>query len=236
MNIVITGASKGIGYEIVKLFAQNERNKIFAISRNKFNLEELVNQCKNDHPDCQVQALAFDLSKPESLTEIYTQISNQIKSVDILINNAGHLVNKPFELTDFKEIEATYKVNVFAPMLLIKQLLPLLKRAKNAHVINITSMGGFQGSVKFSGLSAYSSSKSAIAGLTECLAEEFKESSIRFNALALGAVATEMLADAFPDYQAPVSAAEMAGFISHFALTGHHYFNGKIIPVSCTTP
>lgn len=236
MNIVITGASKGIGYEMVKQFASSNSNKIYAISRNQFNLDELVCQCINVEPNCQIRAMAFDISKQESLTQIYNQISSEVKSIDILINNAGHLVNKPFELTDFKDIEVTFKVNVFAPMLLIKQLLPLLKRAKNAHVVNITSMGGFQGSVKFTGLSAYSSSKSAIAGLTECLAEEYKESSIRFNALALGAVATQMLADAFPGYQAPLSASDMASYIVHFAQTGHQFFNGKIIPVSCTTP
>jgi NAD(P)-dependent dehydrogenase (short-subunit alcohol dehydrogenase family) len=97
-------------------------------------------------------------------------------------------------------------------------------------------MGGFQGSVKFKGLSYYSASKAAISCLTECLANEFSESRISVNCLALGAVQTEMLNEAFPGYKAPVEAHEMAEFISEFALSGHKFFNGKILPVAVGTP
>jgi NAD(P)-dependent dehydrogenase (short-subunit alcohol dehydrogenase family) len=97
-------------------------------------------------------------------------------------------------------------------------------------------MGGFQGAAKFPGLSAYSSSKAALAGLTECLAEELKSKNISVNCLAIGAVQTEMLAKAFPGYKAPLKPNQMAEFICNFALTGHTYFNGKIIPVASTTP
>jgi NAD(P)-dependent dehydrogenase (short-subunit alcohol dehydrogenase family) len=105
-----------------------------------------------------------------------------------------------------------------------------------SHIINISSMGGFQGSSKYRGLSYYSASKAAIACLSECLAEEFSESGIRVNCLALGSVQTEMLAEAFPGYKAPVDASEMAHFISDFALNGSKYFNGKIIPVAINNP
>jgi NAD(P)-dependent dehydrogenase (short-subunit alcohol dehydrogenase family) len=97
-------------------------------------------------------------------------------------------------------------------------------------------MGGVQGSAKFAGLSAYSSSKAALCTLTECLAEELKLENISVNCLALGAVQTEMLSKAFPGYRAPLSASEMAEFIVQFARSGHYYFNGKILPVSSTTP
>ena len=103
-------------------------------------------------------------------------------------------------------------------------------------MLAISSMGGIQGSAKFPGLAAYSSSKGAVITLTELLAEEYKETGPAFNALALGAVQTEMLEAAFPGYQAPVSAAEMAKYIGDFALTGHHYYNGKVLQVSKTTP
>jgi 3-oxoacyl-[acyl-carrier protein] reductase len=97
-------------------------------------------------------------------------------------------------------------------------------------------MGGIQGSSKFPGLAAYSSSKGALITLTEMLAEEYKESNISFNALALGAVQTEMLAEAFPGYQASTTAREMARFIADFALNGHQFFNGKVLPVAHSTP
>ena len=97
-------------------------------------------------------------------------------------------------------------------------------------------MGGVQGSVKYSGMAYYSASKAALATLTECLAEEYKERGIFFNCLAFGAVQTEMLTEAFPGYKAPITATEAAHFVVDFALTGHRYFNGKILPVSVTTP
>jgi NAD(P)-dependent dehydrogenase (short-subunit alcohol dehydrogenase family) len=97
-------------------------------------------------------------------------------------------------------------------------------------------MGGFQGSAKFKGLSLYSASKGALAILTECMAEEFKEKNINVNCLALGSVQTEMLAKAFPGYKAQSSPAEMAEFIANFALNAYKQINGKIIPVSASTP
>jgi len=103
-------------------------------------------------------------------------------------------------------------------------------------VVTISSMGGIQGSMKFAGLAAYSSSKGAVITLSELLAEEYKEQGIAFNVLALGAVNTEMLQEAFPGYEAPISAAEMADYIANFALIGNKYHNGKVIQVSSSTP
>jgi NAD(P)-dependent dehydrogenase (short-subunit alcohol dehydrogenase family) len=127
-----------------------------------------------------------------------------------------------------------FSVNTKAPFLIVKALLPYFN--KPSHIVNISSMGGFQGSVKFSGLSLYSASKGALAILTECLAEELKEKDIKVNCLALGSVQTEMLAEAFPGYKAQSGPAEMAEFIDNFALNAHRNMNGKIIPVSSTTP
>jgi NAD(P)-dependent dehydrogenase (short-subunit alcohol dehydrogenase family) len=107
---------------------------------------------------------------------------------------------------------------------------------KEGHVVSISSMGGVQGSVKFPGLSAYSSSKGAIITLTELLAEEYKETGPSFNVLALGSVQTEMLEEAFPGFKAPLSATEMAQYIMDFSLTGNKFYNGKILQVSSTTP
>ena len=151
-----------------------------------------------------------------------------------MINNAGSLINKPFLEISSSEFEQVYKVNVFAVAILTRLLLPIINT--NGHVLNITSMGGVQGRAKFPGLSAYSSSKGALVILTELLAEEFKESGTYFNALALGAVKTEMLEEAFPGFQAPLNAAQMADYIIHFALNGHQFYNGKVLPISSSTP
>ena len=144
------------------------------------------------------------------------------------------LLNKPFLKTTIEDFEDIYKVNVFAVAELTRRVLP--KMPKGGHVVTISSMGGVQGSLKFPGLSAYSSSKAAVITLTELWAEEFKEKGWSFNALAIGAVQTEMLAEAFPGYQAPLSANEMASYVKDFALTGHQFYNGKVLQVSSSTP
>jgi NAD(P)-dependent dehydrogenase (short-subunit alcohol dehydrogenase family) len=126
------------------------------------------------------------------------------------------------------------EINYFAPVTLIRTLFPLMR--KGSHIVNISSMGGFQGSLKFDGLSCYSASKAAMACLTECLASEFSEPGIAVNCLAPGSVSTEMLSDAFPGYNAPVSAKDMGNFVAWFATNGGKFFNGKILPVALTTP
>ena len=110
------------------------------------------------------------------------------------------------------------------------------KLEKGAHVLGISSMGGVQGSAKFPGLSAYSSSKGALITLFELLAEEYKTREVCFNSLALGAVQTEMLEAAFPGLKAPVSAKQMGAYVADFVQHGHQYYNGKVLPVSSSTP
>ena len=139
-----------------------------------------------------------------------------------------------FRLNLDDDFENIYKVNVFGVANLTRICLPYLQ--KGSHVVTISSMGGVQGSLKFAGLAAYSSSKGAVITLSELLAEEYKERGISFNVLALGSVQTEMLAEAFPGYQAPISAGEMANYIYDFTLTGNKYFNGKVLQVSSTNP
>lgn len=224
-NIIITGTSRGIGFEMVKLFSE-AGHKVLALSRNSKSVSEL--NLKN------VTALEFDISDQSEIVKLSAYLQTKMKTVDVLINNAGYLVNKPFAEITSEEFKRCYDVNVFGPASLIKITLPFMK--KDGHVLNISSMGGIQGSVKFPGLSAYSSSKGAIITLTELLAEEYKETGPSFNVLALGSVQTEMLEEAFPGFKAPLSATEMAQYIMDFSLTGNKFYNGKILQVSSTTP
>ena len=223
-NIIITGTSRGIGFELVKLFSE-EGHQVLALSRNEKPIKEL--KLANVH------SFSFDLANPKDFKRI-TDFLKDWERVDVLINNAGNLLNKPFLETSQEEFEAVYKVNVFGVAEMTKTALP--KMDKNGHVLTISSMGGVQGSMKFPGLSAYSSSKGAVITLTELWAEEFKETGPSFNVLALGAVQTEMLAEAFPGYEAPVTAKEMATYIKDFSLTGQKLYNGKLLQVSNSTP
>ncbi|MFM7024009.1 MAG: SDR family NAD(P)-dependent oxidoreductase [Flavobacteriales bacterium] len=232
MNVVVTGASSGIGYDVVKEFVRNNASHIYVISRSKEKLNRLKEECKS-LGSSEITVLAMDLNRLDT-SELKSVIGE--KTIDILINNAGSLVNAPFMEINAKQLQDVYSTNVFAPFLVIQTLLSNIVSSEIAHIVNIGSIGGVQGSSKFPGLSAYSSSKAAIAGLTECLAEELKEEGVKVNCLALGAVNTEMLAAAFPGYVANINPSEMAKYIVHFALNDYKYINGKIVSVSSSTP
>lgn len=223
-NIIVTGTSRGIGYELALKFA-NEEHNVLALSRKT---PKALIEHKN------ITCLSIDLGLDSAIDEVEDFIKNTFKKVDVLIHNAGALLHKPFEQITSSEFENIYKVNVFAVASLTRICIPYLQ--KGSHVVTISSMGGIQGSMKFAGLAAYSSSKGAVITLSELLAEEYKEQGVSFNVLALGSVNTEMLQEAFPGYEAPLSAIEMANYIHDFALTGNKYYNGKVLQVSSTTP
>lgn len=236
MKIIITGASRGIGASTAVKLAETGDHDLILISRDMRKLQELSQTIKSVNKKCSCVLIPADLSVEAEITGICAQITAENKFIDVLINNAGSLSSKPFIEFKIKEVNQMIMVNFLAPAILIRELLPLLQKSERAHVLNIGSMGGFQGSAKFPGLSYYSASKGALAVLTECLAEEYKETGVRFNCLALGSADTEMLREAFPGYTSPLSAGEMAGFVAGFAVTGHNFFNGKILPVALMEP
>ena len=228
---IVTGSTRGIGRAIAETLAKNDCSVVIS-SRNNEAVQSTVNELKS--LGYQVSGYAADISNIDEAKALVNFAVEKYGKVDILINNAGKLINKPFtELTsnDFLEV---YKVNVFGVAEITKNLIPFLP--KGSHVVTISSMGGIQGSMKFPGLAAYSSAKGAVITLSELLAEEYKQQEIAFNVLALGAVQTEMLEEAFPDYKAPLSAIEMANYIHDFSLTGNKFYNGKVLEVSSSTP
>ena len=224
-HVIITGTSRGIGFELAQQFAKNNF-QVLALSRNKKPLDDL--KLKN------ITTLSVDVCKQEDIEKVSNFIQENWQEVDILIHNAGFLINKPFENLTKNDFLRVYDVNVFGVAELTRICIPFLK--KGSHVVTISSMGGIQGSLKFPGLAAYSSSKAAIASLSECLAEELKKDNIKVNCLALGAVNTEMLSSAFPGYTAQMQPKDMAKYIVRFAMKDYQFINGKIIPISFSTP
>ncbi len=222
-NIIVTGAGKGIGFELVNWFI-GKNHKVWAISRN-------INKLNKIKSDCLFKSSV-------DITNDY-EIKNWVHGIkklkfDILINNAGYLINKPFEKTSIDEFKQIYDVNVFGLVSITKIIIPLMK--SESHIVNISSMGGISGTLKFPGLSAYSSSKGAVSILTELLAEEYKDTGPYFNSLALGSVQTEMLQKAFPGYNSNISPKKIADYICKFALEGHNFYNGKVLPVTTSNP
>ena len=217
-NVIITGTSSGLGFELVNKFIAENYN-IISLSRSTCSIKSsLVEHCN------------FDITNPKSISELKKLIQSKYKTIDILINNAGMLINKPFAELSKKEFISVYDVNFFGVIELIKGILPFFK--SKSQIINISSIGGINGTNKFKGLSAYSSSKGALNILTEVLAEEFKETGPVINSLCLGSVQTKMLEQAFPGYKAQVQPREMANFIYDFSQSGGKVFNGKTIPIS----
>ncbi|MCB0374614.1 MAG: SDR family NAD(P)-dependent oxidoreductase [Sinomicrobium sp.] len=234
MKILVTGASRGIGYDTALQLAHTREHQLLALGRSEEKLAALAAKVREKYGDGILDVLIYDLTDADpSHLKIALQ---KLGGLDVLINNAGLLINKPFDQLTLSDWHHSFHVNLFAVVNMVRIALPYLSAADAAHIVNIGSMGGFQGSSKFVGLSAYSAAKAALANLTECLAEEFKDRNIAVNCLSLGAVQTEMLTAAFPGYRAPVSSTEMGAWVAWFAVNGQRYFNGKILPVSISTP
>jgi NAD(P)-dependent dehydrogenase (short-subunit alcohol dehydrogenase family) len=233
MNIILTGASSGIGFEAALELTINSENTVVAIARSADKLKKLLEIARAINPDCNLLPVEFDIVN-DDYAVLLPFLKQRLGHVDILINNAGALINKTFLETSAEDLANMFESNVLGHFNMIKSVLPLMK--SGGHIVNIGSMGGYQGSVKFPGLSAYSASKSALHTLTECLAQELTDTGIKINCLALGSAQTEMLEAAFPGYESPVLAFEMGKYVADFARTGHKFFNGKVLPVAVTTP
>ncbi len=231
---IVTGAGRGIGREVSLALAANPSNWVLALSRNQEALRSLSEAAEAAHSGDRLRCLPFDLTAPD-WPRLMEELG-QWGKLSGIVNNAGLLIHKPFEALTDEDWLAMFRVNCLGVVSLIRQTLPLLAAAEGAHIVNIGSMGGFQGSAKFNGLSAYSASKAALANLAETLAEEFRPRRISVNCLALGAVQTEMLATAFPGYTAPLSSEQMGEFVAWFVQSGQTFFNGKVLPVSVSTP
>lgn len=223
-----------MGYETVLRLSRLSENRVLALARSGEKLENLREACYSVNPQANISVLQFDMlgsGYPALIRQVLQELDGK---VHLLINNAGAMINKPFDSLEDDDFETLWRSNFLGPVRMIRALLPHM--AAGAHILNIGSMGGFQGSVKFPGLAAYSASKAALHNLTECLAGELEDRRIRINCLALGSAQTEMLEQAFPGYRSPVSATEMGSFIADFALNGGRFFNGKILPVAVTVP
>lgn len=169
MNILVTGASKGIGEDI----AQNLEGNVFAIGR----CEERLKQYKN--------YLVCDISKDIDLLGEYIHSNN----IDVVINNAGEYIYKEAENITMSDIERLTRVNLMAPMYIISQALPYMKQQRWGRIINIGSISGVMGEA---GASIYSATKSGLIGMTKAIALETAEYNITVNTINPGWVETDL--------------------------------------------
>jgi 3-oxoacyl-[acyl-carrier protein] reductase len=231
-TVILTGASKGVGRATALALVAEHGCTVIAIGRNPVEMRSLQEEATSANGG--VEALVLDITASDAVDRIKDAVAG--RRVHGLVNNAGLLITRPFGQWTEDDMSRLFRANVFAPVSIVQGLWPLLQGDPPGHVLNIGSMGGFQSSAKFPGLLAYSASKAALANVTECMAEELKDSGVRVNCLCLGAVDTEMLRAAFPGYTALVSPALIGSHIARFILEGHKLFNGKVLPVSLSTP
>ena len=183
---VITGASRGIGKGVALRFAAEGANIVLA-ARTKKALETLEEELSTS--GAKVLSVAGDITDLNDLENLRNTAVKRFGTVDILVNNAGVSVEKPFlELTP-EEWEYIHKVNLTGTMLCTRTFLPVMLKRGSGAIVNVASAAGLRG---LPGSTAYSSSKAAVIGFTHALADEFKKSGVRINAICTGPVRTEM--------------------------------------------
>ena len=188
-NVIITGASRGIGKAILQKYASSGcniwaciRNENVEILREYKEMERLYNIWI--HPVC------FDLSSEEEIKRGIKQILDDKQDIDILVNNAAINHYGLFAMSSLKEIRNIYNVNVFGTMCVTQLVLRKMMRQRKGVVINVASIAGMD---SHAGDSVYGSSKAAIISFTKCLASEVTDYGIRVNGVAPGPVCTDMI-------------------------------------------
>lgn len=230
--VVVTGASTGVGRATAKALVQQHGCEVIAVARSAAKLQDLAHECAGGRGS--LRPLGMDLEQEGAVAQVKQAVGP--RRLHGLVNNAGLLLKHGLGGWTAADAQRLFRLNATIPLLLTQTLAAALQGDPPGHVVNIGSMGGFQGSVKFPGMAAYSASKAALANLTECLAEELKDRQVRCNCLCLGAVDTAMLREAFPGYTASVGPDEVGNYLARFVVEGHNFYNGKVLPFAVSTP
>lgn len=181
-NILIIGATGGIGSKTAKLLAGSGAN-LFLAARNKEKLQSLANEMKMDSD----KIFALDISKPDEVAALKEKFFSQYATIDVLLNAAGIGIIKSTEELSETEFLQTLNYNLFGPFVLVKAFLPKMKEVKKGLIINIP---GILGKVPMAGAAAYSASKYGLVGMMQSIREEIKRTEIRITNLFLGGVDT----------------------------------------------
>ncbi|MDQ1001623.1 short-subunit dehydrogenase [Neobacillus niacini] len=184
-NIVITGASGGIGAEIAKLCAKSGANLVL-IARSIEKLKQLQMELQQKH-QVRVEVYQLDVSNTDKVKEVFTTIFTEIGEVDILVNNAGFGVFREAHAATMDEIKGMFDVNVVGLMACTSMVLPKMRERRFGHIINIASQAGKIATPKSS---VYSATKHAVLGYTNSLRMELSDFNVLVTSVNPGPIAT----------------------------------------------
>ena len=186
MNIVITGASKGIGKSIAEKFAANGYS-LFLCARTEGPLEELANQLVANHPAIKVYYKTCDVGVKKEVKEFADWVLSKTSQVDVLINNAGIFIQGHVHSEDDGVLEQLMETNLYSAYYLSRHLIPSMKKNKSGHIFNICSIASLK-AYKYGG--SYSITKYAMDGLSANLRDELMEFNIKVTSIYPGAAYT----------------------------------------------
>lgn len=188
-NILITGGSRGIGAAIAKALASKDYRVIINYNKSEEDAKEVLNYIKDRTVGYMVKA---DISKPEEVDAMFSEIECMMGPVDILINNAGIAMYGLFQDASAEEVEDLFKANIGGLFNCTKRALPNMISMKSGKILNVSSIWGIVGAANES---HYAATKAAIISYTKSLASELSYSGISVNCIAPGAILTKMCED-----------------------------------------
>ncbi|MDD2611911.1 MAG: SDR family NAD(P)-dependent oxidoreductase [Bacteroidales bacterium] len=187
-NVVITGCNRGLGLTLLEAFAKKKYNVFACIRKENSEFLDICHQIEQAE-GVFIYPIYFEMSDKEQIIKGMDEIASYGVDIDVLINNAAISTIKPQFLTEYEEVEQAFKVNYFAPFLIIKYISGLMMRQDKACIVNVTSIGSLG---RQPGGVCYDASKAALNQYTVSIAQELAPFNIRVNAVAPGPMQTDM--------------------------------------------
>ncbi|MFN8306511.1 MAG: SDR family oxidoreductase [Ferruginibacter sp.] len=211
MNIVITGASKGLGKAIARRFAADGKaHQLFLCARTEHELEATAEELRKRYPHVQVYAKTCDVSDKTNLTAFAEWISGIAGTTDILVNNAGIYLSGSAYGEDDGNLESLMAVNVYSAYHLSRLLLPAMMKARSGHIFNMCSIASLNA---YPNGGAYGISKYALYGFSKNLREEMKPYGIKVTHVLPGAAYTDSWSGSGIDPRRIMEASDIAEMV-----------------------